>query len=85
MQLKRAVLAQQEEHGPRKAGNGVRGSEAAPLVLVRIVAPHFVAGLEHDNDRVRRVAPIIKYMLGWTPRKVWDYCQSKGWKYKTLV
>lgn len=53
--------------------------------LVRIVAPHFVAGLEHDNDSVRRAAPIIKYMIGWEPRKVWDYCKSKGWKYKTLV
>lgn len=55
------------------------------MKLVRIVAPHFVAGFEHDEIIVRRAAPIIKYMVGWSPRKVWDYCKSKGWKYKTLT
>ena len=31
------------------------------MTLIRIVAPHFVAGLETDGI-VRRAAPIIAYM-----------------------
>lgn len=47
-------------------------------ILVRIVAPHFVAGLETDGT-VRRAAPIIRYMVGWTDDKVRDYVKKKGW------
>jgi hypothetical protein len=46
--------------------------------LVRIVAPHFVAGLETDGV-VRRAAPIIRYMIGWTDDGVRDYVARRGW------
>lgn len=34
------------------------------MTLIRIVAPHFVAGLE-ASDRVVRAAPILRYMIHW--------------------
>lgn len=53
------------------------------MKLIRIVAPHFVAGLEADT-MVRRTAPIISYMTGWTGRQVADYCKQKGWTWQRL-
>lgn len=49
------------------------------MILVRIVAPHFVAGLETDGT-VRRAAPIIAYMIGWTDDQVREYVARKKWK-----
>lgn len=49
------------------------------MTLVRIVAPHFVAGLEFDGV-VTRTAPILRYMRGWDDRRVRLYCARKGWK-----
>ena len=50
----------------------------------RIVAPHFVAGGSIDQGKVIEVAPIIKYMVGWSPQKAKDYCDKKGWTIKRL-
>lgn len=47
--------------------------------LVRIEAPHFVAGLVVTDDVVVRTAPILKYMLGWSLGRVISYCRQKGW------
>jgi hypothetical protein len=49
------------------------------MKLVRVVAPHFVAGFETDGI-VRRAAPIIKYMVGKTNDEARAYIQKKGWK-----
>ena len=46
--------------------------------LVRIVAPHFVAGFETDGV-VRRAAPIIKYLIGKTDEQAREYITSKSW------
>ena len=48
------------------------------LQIYRIEAPHFVAGLVPYQGRVRRCAPIIKYMAGWDIAKVYEYCEQKG-------
>ena len=48
------------------------------LTLVRVVAPHFVAGLETDGT-VRR-APILHYMVGWPDDRVRAYVKEQGWK-----
>jgi hypothetical protein len=53
------------------------------MTLIRIVASHFVAGLE-ATDRVVRAAPILKYMIGWNGVKVAGYCISKGWTWERL-
>lgn len=48
------------------------------MKLVRVCAPHFVAGFETDGI-VRRAAPIIKYMVGWPDDKARKYIASKNW------
>ena len=52
--------------------------EPKTLTLVRIVAPHFVAGIETDGT-VRRAAPIIGYMLGWTDAEVREHVRAQNW------
>lgn len=49
-------------------------------MLIRIEAPHFVAGLVVEDGQVYESAPVIKYMRGWTQEKVINYCRVKGWK-----
>lgn len=43
--------------------------------MLRIVAPHFVAGIVRGGQ----CAPIIKYMKGWTLDRIEEYCRRKGW------
>jgi hypothetical protein len=49
------------------------------MKLVRVVAPHFVAAFETDGI-VRRTAPILKRMMGWTDDRARKYIARKGWK-----
>lgn len=48
------------------------------MKLVRVVAPHFVAGFDTDGT-VREAAPILKYMIGWSDEKARNYIKRKGW------
>lgn len=50
------------------------------IKLIRISAPHFVAGIELGG----RSADIIKYMKNWPLYKIKKYCLSKGWKIEIL-
>jgi hypothetical protein len=50
------------------------------MTLIRVVAPHFVAGFETDGGIIRRAAPIIKYLVGKTDDEARDYIKVKGWK-----
>jgi len=63
--------------------------------LIRITAPHFVAGIvtycedgryDYDLKRVpiHRTAPIVKYMKGWTISRIKHYCKKRGWKVEEL-
>lgn len=45
-------------------------------MMIRIVAPYFVAGIVKGGS----VAPIIKYMKGWTLKEIQEYCKRKGWE-----
>lgn len=45
-------------------------------MLLRIVADHFVAGIEVGCY----AAPIIGYMLPWDETRIRSYCKSKGWR-----
>lgn len=49
------------------------------MTLIRVVAPHFVAGFETDGV-VRRAAPILKYLVGKDDAYVRHYIKQKGWK-----
>ena len=54
-------------------------------MLIRITAPHFVAGIElSPNSKVIRAAPILSYMVGWDIKRVVVYCNKKNWKAKRL-
>ena len=53
-------------------------------VLVRIEAPHFVAGIEARAGRVVRAAPILAYMLGWDGARVAQHAQRRGWRCQRL-
>lgn len=53
-------------------------TEGESLRLIRVVAPHFVAGFETDGT-VRRAAPILRYMVGWSDDRARSYIRRKGW------
>lgn len=48
--------------------------------MIRITAPHFVAGVVPGV----RAAPIIGYMRDWCAGEIVAYCARKGWKIDTL-
>ena len=50
----------------------------------QIVAPHFTAGIEAEDGRVARAAPILRYMVKWDVRFVRAYCAMKDWKLRTV-
>lgn len=54
------------------------------ITVVRIVAPHFVAGVIPHNGRVVNAAPILRYMVHWSGRQVADYCAKKGWTWERV-
>lgn len=52
--------------------------------VARVVAPHFVAGIEVDQGEIVSTAPILKYMVGWKGREVIAYCVRRGWDVRRL-
>lgn len=48
-------------------------------LLVRVVAPHFVAGMILRDDTIVSAAPILRWTIG--KRRVWlsRYFRRKGW------
>ncbi len=52
--------------------------------LIRISAPHFVAGAVVRDGRAARCAPILRYMAGWTVAQIEAYCRSKGWTFEMM-
>lgn len=50
-------------------------------MLVRVEAPHFVAGLEFNGAGMCvNAAPILKWCVGKRAQFLRDYFQRKGWK-----
>lgn len=56
--------------------------------LLRIEAPHFVAGVELRRMPTVliawRTAPIVKYMKSWGILQIEAYCRRKGWRVLTM-
>lgn len=50
-----------------------------PEVIVRVVAPHFVAGLVLENGRVVKAAPILRWAVGRTLPAIEQYCYRRQW------
>lgn len=48
--------------------------------LVRVVAPHFVAGLECANGKCTEAAPILKWLRGKSEDELRAIFHKKGWK-----
>ncbi len=46
---------------------------------MRVVAPHFVAGLEAVDGKVVRAAPILRWTVGKRLENLWPYFALKGW------
>jgi hypothetical protein len=54
--------------------------ERCRRVLVRVVAPHFVAGILFDAQGVcREAAPVLHWAIGKTARELRRYFDRKGW------
>lgn len=54
------------------------------MTLLRIVAPHFVAGVEAQGSRIVRAAPIVHYMVGWSRTRFVGYAEEKGWQWQVV-
>lgn len=48
-------------------------------MIVRVVAPHFVAGLEMAGDRCVVAAPILRWCEGKTREQLRAYFARRGW------
>lgn len=53
-------------------------------MLVRVVAPHFVAGLVFDDGPgelavCTHAAPILRYMVGWRRYRVRSWIANNRW------
>ncbi len=47
--------------------------------LFIIDSKYFNTGIEIQNNKVTRTAPIVKYMIGWESNRVQNYCTKKNW------
>lgn len=56
-------------------------------MLLRITGPNFVVGVVflEGSDVAYRVAPLVRYMRGWTTHHIWTYCQRKGWQVERIT
>lgn len=54
--------------------------DSSQTKLYHIESNYFSAGLViNDKGLVVNCAPIIKYMMGWSEKRVMDYIRVKGW------
>lgn len=51
-----------------------------PTKLVRVVAPHFVAGMDVANGKCVEAAPILRWAKGKTEDELRAYFKRKGWR-----
>jgi hypothetical protein len=49
--------------------------------MIVVDSGYFYAAVVLNGKVVERTAPILKYMMGWTTKKVFDYCIKKKWKF----
>jgi hypothetical protein len=56
----------------------------APEVLMRVIAPHFVAGVVVRGAAIVEAAPIVRYMIGWNGRRFARYCGERRWRFEVV-
>ena len=50
-------------------------------MLVRVVAPHFVAGFVIEADKPTQIAPILRRVIaGKSADEIRAICKRKGWR-----
>ena len=54
------------------------------IYLVRVVAPHYVAGYVVENGRVVKAAPILAWAVGKSYSDVGRYLENKGYERQNL-
>lgn len=56
-------------------------------MLIRITAPHFVAAIISKGGTMTKgdAAPIIRYMKGWSVKRIRAYCERQGWQFEVLT
>lgn len=92
------MTPRQQGLNPRALGLNPRATKSNPratsdnpraddTILVRIVAPHFVAGLTvfTANGCVSRTPSILQWAQGKPIREVLAYAHKKGWKSEVLA
>ena len=52
--------------------------------LVRIIAPHFVAGIISADGRIKHAAPILRWAIGSDTRSFRDWLARKGYRFEVL-
>lgn len=53
----------------------------ADATLIRVEAPHFVAGIQvNERGMCMNAAPILKWCIGKRTDFLRDYFRRKGWK-----
>lgn len=52
------------------------------MAIYRVVAPHFVCGIETNEGVVVKAAPIMKWAIGMKSVNVLTFCAQKGWDFE---
>jgi len=53
-------------------------------MIIRITAPHFVAGIVREQGKPCRYAPIVKWMAGMKVSAIKNYCRRKKFKCEVI-
>jgi hypothetical protein len=70
---------------PADADHGQAGDRAVtegPFIV--LTGPSFVVGIGLRDGRAVEYPPIVKYMAGWTAKRIEEYAELKGWKYEMV-
>ena len=74
------VLVDSDILGDPRVRANEGGEEVNDAMLVRVVAPHFVAGLVLREGFVVEAAPILKWAIGRNRAYLSPYFERKGWE-----
>lgn len=55
------------------------------MTLVRVTAPHFVAGLLAQGGVVKEAAPILRWAVGKSTRECAAYFKRKRWAWEIVA
>lgn len=59
-------------------------AETTHPLLLRIIAPWFVAAIEVNYPNPNRCAPMLFYMNDWSPERIRKYCKGRNWRVEEL-